>query len=82
MTVYSFKVKDSRGNDKVLGDYRGKVLLIVNVASKCGSTPQYAGFQQLYDAWHERGWKSWPFPAISSAIRSRGLMRRFNSFAS
>ena len=62
MTVYSFKVKDARGNEKPLSDYQGKVLLIVNTASKCGHTPQYAGLQQVYAAWQEKGLEILAFP--------------------
>ena len=62
MPVYSFKVKDARGNEKPLSDYQGKVLLIVNTASKCGHTPQYAGLQQVYAAWQEKGLEILAFP--------------------
>jgi glutathione peroxidase len=54
-SVYDFKLKEIRGKEKSLADYKGKVLLIVNVASKCGLTPQYKGLQELYDKYHERG---------------------------
>ena len=46
--VYEFHVKDINGKDVSLSDYKGKILLIVNVASKCGFTPQYKGLEQLY----------------------------------
>jgi glutathione peroxidase len=55
MTVYGYSVQDARGGEISLADYQGTVLLIVNTASKCGFTPQYAGLQHLYDAWHGRG---------------------------
>jgi glutathione peroxidase len=54
-SVYDYKLKEIRGKEKSLADYKGKVLLIVNVASKCGLTPQYKGLQELYDKYHERG---------------------------
>ena len=47
-SVYDFTVKDINGNDKSLGDFKGKYLLIVNVASKCGFTPQYEGLEKLH----------------------------------
>jgi glutathione peroxidase len=62
MAVYSFTVKEAHGTDKPLSDYQGRVLLIVNTASKCGFTPQYAGLQQLYDTWHAAGLEILAFP--------------------
>lgn len=62
MSIYSFKVKDARGGEKDLVDFQGKILLIVNVASKCGFTPQYEGLQQLYEVWHDRGLEILGFP--------------------
>lgn len=47
-SVYDFKVKDINGKEVSLEDYRGKLMLIVNVASKCGFTPQYKGLESLY----------------------------------
>ncbi len=47
-SVYDFKVKDINGQDKSLADFKGKYLLIVNVASKCGFTPQYEGLEKLH----------------------------------
>ncbi len=54
-SVYDFKLKEIRGKEKSLADYKGKVLLIVNVASKCGLTPQYKGLQELFDKYKDQG---------------------------
>ena len=49
MSFYNFKVKDIKGTEKDLSDFKGKPALIVNVASKCGFTPQYEGLQKLFE---------------------------------
>ncbi len=54
-SMYDFIVKDNRGQDISLEQFRGKVLLIVNTASKCGFTPQYKGLEALYEKYKDRG---------------------------
>lgn len=54
-SVYDFSVKDIRGNDLDFSSYRGKVLLIVNTASQCGFTPQFAGLEALYQKYKDQG---------------------------
>ena len=61
-TIYDFSVTDIHGADKPLRDFDGQVLLIVNVASKCGFTPQYQGLQALYNRYRERGFAVLAFP--------------------
>lgn len=62
MAVYDFTAKLGNGVEQSLGEYRGKALLIVNVASKCGFTPQYNGLQELYEEYHPRGFEILAFP--------------------
>jgi glutathione peroxidase len=62
MPIYDFNARLGTGEERHLADYRGKVLLIVNVASKCGFTPQYNGLQALYQQFQQRGFEILAFP--------------------
>jgi glutathione peroxidase len=62
MSLYDFSATLNNGKDKKLSAYKGKVLLIVNTASRCGNTPQYAGMQELYARYRERGFEILAFP--------------------
>jgi glutathione peroxidase len=62
MPIYDFTAKTSGGTDQPLAAYRDKALLIVNVASKCGFTPQYKGLQALYETYNPRGFEILAFP--------------------
>ena len=61
-SLFDIEVETIKGEKKSLGDYQGKVLLIVNTASKCGFTPQFEGLQKLYEEFHERGLEVLGFP--------------------
>lgn len=61
--IYQFKIADMQGDTHSMSEYRGHVLLIVNVASKCGFTPQYEALQSLYDRFHDQGLLVLAFPA-------------------
>ena len=61
--IYEIPVKTIDGEDANLGAFRNKVLLVVNVASKCGLTPQYEGLQKLYSRYKDRGFEVLGFPA-------------------
>lgn len=63
MSIYEIPVKTIDGQDTTLNDYKGKTLLIVNVASKCGLTPQYEGLQKLYSEYKDKGVEVLGFPA-------------------
>lgn len=62
MSIFDFNVTTIEGKEKSLSEYKGKVLLIVNVASKCGFTPQYEGLEKLYESYHDRGLEVLGFP--------------------
>jgi glutathione peroxidase len=62
MSIYDFSARLNTGEDRSLDHYRGKVLLVVNVASKCGFTPQYAGLQSLYERLAPRDFEILAFP--------------------
>jgi glutathione peroxidase len=61
-TIHDFKVKNAQGQETDLNQYKGKAVLIVNVASKCGFTVQYEGLEKLYEQYHERGLTVLGFP--------------------
>ena len=62
MSIYDFKVNDYRGNEVSLEKYKGKVLLIVNTATKCGFTPQYDALEALYAKYNKDGFEILDFP--------------------
>ena len=80
MSIYSFKIKDSRGNEKAMSDYQGKVLLIVNTASKCGMTPQYAELQALFDTLHSQGLEILAFPCDQFGHQEPGTDEEIQQF--
>jgi glutathione peroxidase len=63
MSVYEFSAQTTSGSEKSLADYKGKVLVIVNTASKCGLTPQYEGLQKLRDKFQQQNFEVLGFPS-------------------
>lgn len=80
MSIYDFTVKDAKGNDVSLNDYRGKVLLIVNTATGCGFTPQYDGLQDLYEAYQAQGFEILDFPCNQFGEQAPGTEEEIVSF--
>jgi glutathione peroxidase len=78
--VYAFTMKDIEGNDVALSRYRGKVLLIVNVASFCGYTKQYAGLESLYRRYKEKGLVILAFPANNFGSQEPGTDAEIKNF--
>ena len=80
MTIYDFTVKNNKGEDVSLSEYKGKVLLIVNVASKCGYTKQYSGLQVLYEKYKDQGLVVLGFPCNQFANQEPGTDAEILSF--
>jgi glutathione peroxidase len=80
MSVYDFKARAIDGNDTSLGNYRGQVLLIVNVASKCGFTPQYKGLETLYEKYKDQGLVILGFPCNQFGGQEPGDEKEILSF--
>jgi len=79
-TVFDFTVNDIHGQAKSLADYRGQVLLVVNVASQCGFTPQYTGLQSVYERYHERGLEILGFPCNQFGHQEPGSNEQIEQF--
>jgi glutathione peroxidase len=79
-SVHEFKVKDIDGKDVDLAQYKGKTLLIVNVASKCGLTPQYADLQKLQDKYKDKGFVVLGFPANEFGKQEPGTDAEIKEF--
>jgi len=78
--LYSFVMKTIDDEEKSLSDYKGKVLLIVNVASKCGNTPQYEGLEKLYQKYKDRGFMILGFPANNFLHQEPGTDAEIKKF--
>jgi glutathione peroxidase len=81
-TPLEFTVKDIDGKDVNLSDYKGKVVMIVNVASKCGNTPQYAGLEKMYEKYKDQGLVIIGFPANNFGSQEPGSNSQIKEFCS
>ena len=81
-SVYDIPVKTIAGQDITLNQYAGKVLLLVNVASKCGLTPQYEGLQKLYQEKKDQGLEILGFPANNFLAQEPGSDAEIQEFCS
>jgi glutathione peroxidase len=81
-SAYDFTQKTIDGKDSSLADYRGKVVLIVNVASRCGLTPQYAGLEELYRGMKDRGFAVLGFPCNQFGAQEPGTEAEIQQFCS
>jgi glutathione peroxidase len=80
MSVYPFKAKTIDGKEISLSEYQGKVLLIVNVASQCGFTPQYEGLEKLYQKYKDSGFTVLGFPCNQFGAQEPGNEAEIKSF--
>jgi glutathione peroxidase len=78
--LYGIPVRRIDGSESTLGDYAGDVLLIVNVASKCGLTPQYDGLEKLYATYHDRGFEVLGFPCNQFMGQEPGTEKEIEEF--
>jgi len=80
MSVHDFKVKTIDGKEASLSDYKGKAVLIVNTASECGYTPQYAGLEALYEKYRSRGFTVLGFPSNDFGAQEPGTNAEIKKF--
>ncbi|MES2768762.1 MAG: glutathione peroxidase [Bdellovibrionota bacterium] len=81
-TVYSFHAKGLNGEDIPLEKFQGKALLIVNVASKCGFTPQYKGLEEIYRKYKDKGFEVLGFPCNQFGAQEPGDAEEIKNFCS
>jgi len=80
MNVYDFKAVDIDGEEVNFSQYQGKVLIIVNTASKCGFTPQYQGLEKIYQKYRDQGFEILGFPSNQFSEQEPGTNKDVKSF--
>ncbi|WP_304508497.1 glutathione peroxidase [Anaerotignum sp.] len=82
MNIYDFQMKNNIGENVSLKDYEGKVLLVVNTATKCGLTPQYSALEALYNKYKEKGFVILDFPCNQFLEQAPGTDEEISQFCS
>lgn len=80
MNIYDFNVKTNQGETISLSEYKGKVLLVVNTATRCGLTPQYTALQELYDKYKDKGLVVLDFPCNQFLKQAPGTDEEISNF--
>ena len=82
MTIYDFKVLNQRGEEESLAEFEGKVLLVVNTATKCGFTPQYDALEKMYEELKDQGFEILDFPCDQFFHQAPGTDEEINQVCS
>ena len=80
MSIYDYSVQDAQGKDVPLKNYKEKVLLIVNTATKCGFTPQYKELEQMYEKYHDKGLEIIDVPCNQFGEQAPGTNEQISEF--
>ena len=80
MSIYDYNVKNRNGEDFLISNYKGKILLIVNTATGCGFTPQYEGLEKLYKEYHSKGLEILDFPCNQFGNQAPGSDEEIHQF--
>ncbi len=80
MSIHDFTVNTLDGKAKNLADFKGKVLVVVNTASECGFTPQYAGLEKLWEGWKDKGVVVLGFPSNDFGAQEPGTSEQIKTF--
>jgi glutathione peroxidase len=82
MSIYTQKVRTLEGKEQGLADFKGKVTLLVNVASYCGNTPQYSGLERVHKKYESRGFSVLAFPSNDFGAQEPGTAEEIRKFCS